>query len=714
MKKLNTCLFAFAFSFLFSFNASAKAEKEISRIPTSTWLKMNVVKMGKDSSQFFKKYYAYSSGESEVATVSHIIAEKKSDTVDQVRNEVVRLYDIENPAEGKNVDGLWLEGVSSKLGKFIRFDLKETKTSYNYSIATIRLSEVWPTYYEVTALQNVLLQNKAKKTASSFFIEKLLGEKSEAQSSSTTSIIQGLMAEWTSSRNAVTGLSLSVTNSGRDLGARLIDATTPVAAGLESTAKSINGLTSKMTSANFFKYGLAAGAGYALGGVLVSAAVDLVPKALQYIWEKVSGQMSKEDFNKLVGKSQEGWEMLPKLAQEVTDLDKEMQRNLLALEFISRENPNSVALRKQEVINELNKLDYKIKSGDRDICADDSSIASKQVALNLKLDELKEVEKILSKSDTPEKICQNFQTQLLKWTHIENSMTVSKNWILQGTSQLFGAIVEKTGDSARPVASLRESKNTCIKRIEDNYLKVATQNIESCSCKKNVAAKCVDACNSYENAVDMKQLCIDMAPEEAQTNSLAQQKQQTDNLKAIGDQLKYVRKQVNNSFCDKDNVSADCASGTDGSFTQIRKKLAADFGNDKMSKLCPSLQLPVGLSNSASEPPQPQVQQKQSRMVASESAAPAAVPASNKPLSEDPGFASIRPETKAAVMVSNEGRNLAADSSNSVPVSSRSNQDSPLKPVFSFFSRIGQGISDFFTKPRPPAQSNFNNENYGN
>lgn len=417
------------------------------------------------------------------------------------------------------------EALLPDQGRYLKVFVSKTKDSYKYSIASIRLAFMMPTYFEAELIQREAMgdiKGVADLQRSTFKYSAIYQMLVSPANAVGVDWIVNYLSNWqTIASNGV----VSVNNVAGSVSAGAASINN-VAGAVKTGATSIDGLSGSVdninsTIKNFqspgkmgkvaFVAGLGGALGYGLGSVLVQFATDGAVKITRELYYALTGDL-KPDVRELIKqRGQKAWNSLESLAKKSLELDLEMQTQLSAMYLAGGKDPMSLA----DVEREIDLLQDKIKDieKDKENNRSDSfrSTCNEQIRnMRSQLELLQNVAPILKRNRNEQALCASFDQMYDRWIDIEGELSAVRSIILNDTSAMISDAEATNREAAKDLTSGKPEKNCDFKERIRNAQNDVSNN--GCVCNAAVfSGNCQSYCEILRNDQERNYVCQNMA-----------------------------------------------------------------------------------------------------------------------------------------------------------------------------------------------------------
>ncbi len=523
--------------------------------------------------------------------------------------------------------------------RLIKLFVSKDKKNFRYSVASIRIAYMLPTYYEAELLQRQQVEgtkavaslelNKNWSRLFDFFVSSAYAADGFSLANLTsgyngsipninidsgalsgvTGSLNGLTSSVSGIRGSVDGLAgagNNIAGAGNNVASSINNASGAVDR-LSGEAHSIQGTIANSTDVmknsvsdinstlkgfqdpkTFFKIGLASGFGYTLGSMLVQFATDGAATLVKKIFYEVTGQMDPATRERMTGRGQKAWDDLQKLSEKVAEIDKNVQLRLAVLASLNGKDPLTVAneledrrlLLESDIRKMQSSMDKSSDTASRMQCSAAIREMSQQVEL------LKQMQPILQ-SEQPRsqaELCAGFDRMYQQWANVELQMHNARSVLLQDMVGLATGAEKATQEANKSLASDRKKRNECKDSKLDDMNDLVSQN--NCSCQSaSTTQKCSYLCMEQQNYQDHQKSCLNMIAMsktvDKDTDSLVESELIRQNTVMLEDSYGKLTR----SYCVQGDTSGVC-NGQDGSFSMIHSRMQNQF--QQIQKACGS------------------------------------------------------------------------------------------------------------------------------
>jgi hypothetical protein len=495
------------------------------------------------------------------------------------------------------------EGLLPEQGRLIKVFISKGKDSYKYSVATIRVAFMLPTYYEAEIIQReeigdgagvAALSDSGGKFASLY---KLLLQ--PAYAAPTPSWLTSILGSWDNtvntvgntaaagiaSVNNVAGAGNNVALSGQALagaGNNVANAITSAASQGSTTVNQamisatnignrlsgsidnasttvnnpVNTMTNKTKMAKVaFAAGLGGALGYGLGTILVQMTMEHGLKLADEVYHMITGDLMPEVRDRITDQGKQAWAALKGLSEKTMELDLEMQKQLMAMYLAGGENPMSLG----DVRDQIGLLEDKINDAQeaKKKNNDDNFRISCNRAINSmreQLELLKSVEPIMKKFKSPTAMCEGFDQMYDRWVDTESEINASRNIILNDTFALITDADRRQQDAAKVVASKRNVEKECNFSSQISAAKSAISS-NKCICFSGLTAvfsgSCGSLCRTLDNYVETSKVCVNVGSKSQSLDPVARNEDVSEIALQTAKSLQRRQDQIANSDYNK-------------------------------------------------------------------------------------------------------------------------------------------------------------------
>ncbi|MDG0814740.1 hypothetical protein [Bdellovibrio svalbardensis] len=519
--------------------------------------------------------------------------------------------------------------------RLIKLFVSKDQKNFKYSVASIRLAYMLPTYYEAELLQRQQIEgtqavasleshqnwNRLFKffvspayAADGFSLADLTSgfngnipnvnlPNINIDSSAVNSVkgsLDGLNNTVGGIKGSVDGLASAgnnVAGAGNNIASSINNASSSVN-NLAGEAHSIQGTIANSTETmrssvsdinktlqgfqdpkTFFKIGLASGFGYTLGSMLVQFATDGAASLVKKIFYEVTGQMDPATRERMTGRGQKAWDDLQKLSEKVAEIDKNVQLRLAVLTSLNGKDPlvvaNELEDRRLLLESDIRKLQSVMDKSSDNASRMQCSSAIREMSQQVEL--LKQMQPILQ-SEQPRsqaELCAGFDRMYQQWANVELQMHNARSVLLNDMVSLATGAEKATQAANESLASDRKKRNEC----KDSKLDVVKDFISENDCKcgaATISQKCNYLCMEQQNYQDHEKSCLNMIAMsktvDKDTDSLVESELIRQNTTMLEDSYAKLTK----SYCVQGDTSGVC-NGQDGSFSMIHSRMQNQF-----------------------------------------------------------------------------------------------------------------------------------------
>lgn len=524
--------------------------------------------------------------------------------------EIARLTGVQKWKQESRKTYTAYEQVLPSQGKLIKVFVSRQGAHYKYSIATLRLAYMLPTYYETELLQREHVGDKSLALNSPEGPRSLLEFILPRAYAVDTSALSGIIGQWNTSIDpaAVNNVASSVNNVAGSI-SQVPGSINNLAGSVQSGANSINGLTNQagqiqQTITNvshdtnrtvgqlnstlqgfqdpktFFKVGLATGMGYTLGSVLVQFATDGAVSIVKKIFYEVTGQLDPQTRDRISARGQKAWDDLEKLSLRVAEIDKNVQLRLAVMAELTGKDPMTVAneLEEKRILMEsdMRKLakvmDESTDQNQRLQCASAYKKMQEQVELWKAMKPLLQTEQPRSQAE----LCQGFDSLYQQWAMVELQMHNARSVLLNDTFSLMTGQEKSAKEARQNLTSERKKTNEC---KDNDSLDEANSMVRKndCQCEQ---PRGTEQCNYYciqkRNYEQSVQSCLNILKINQSMDQNAEATVQSELVRQSTKMLEDSYTKLARSYCPAGDTNGVC-NGQQGSFNQIREKMQNQF-----------------------------------------------------------------------------------------------------------------------------------------
>lgn len=530
--------------------------------------------------------------------------------------------------------------------RLIKLFVSKNKTNFKYSVASIRIAYMLPTYYEVELLQRQQIEGSQAVAALEsnqnwhrlfqFFVSPAYAADGSSLAglagnfnnripnvnidAGTLSGVKGSLDGLTTKVTSIKGSIDGIAGAGNNLasaGNNVAGAGNNIANSVNNASSSLNNLSAEAgkiqgTIANstdvmrnsasdinstlkgfqdpktFFKIGLASGFGYTLGSMLVQFATDGAASLVKKIFYEVTGQMDPATRERMTGRGQKAWDDLQKLSERVAEIDKNVQLRLAVLSSLNGKDPlivaNELEDRRLLLESDIRKMQNTMDKSSDAASRMQCSSAIREMSQQVEL--LKQMQPILQ-SEQPRsqaELCAGFDRMYQQWANVELQMHNARSVLLQDMVALATGAEKATQDASKSLASDRKKRNEC----KDSKLDVVKDFISDnkCSCgAATISQKCNYLCMEQQNYQDHEKSCLNMIAMSKTVDKDTDSLVESELIRQNTAMLEDSYSKLTRSYCVQGDTSGVC-NGQDGSFSMIHSRMQNQF--QQIQKACGS------------------------------------------------------------------------------------------------------------------------------
>jgi len=503
--------------------------------------------------------------------------------------------------------------------RYLKLFVSKQGKVLKYSLVTIRIPYMMPTYFEAELLQRDEI-GAERNTANfaqpgSMFAQVYQLLVPTAHAFTYADVLSVIRDVWAPGVNSVNGLSSEVgkingtvangvnsftsgVNTFNGTANRAIDQAGNINGtlnSLNSTARDIN--ATARDKGNALKMGAALGVGAAVGTLGVNLVTHFItdvgaPLARKAYYELI-GELTPEVQKAISERAPEAWKNLEFYTDKAAEIEKKMALQLGAMEWLARFNPTTSAeeIDKQLIIkqSELKKaearLDHASSSSSQNICAGEVRQLQKEIAY------LKAIMPVI-KEGGPESairaqdLCSTFDRMYGEWANVEMQLNNARSAFIRN-AYIITKDAEAAGrEAARDLAgSDRKKGNKC----EDSpELKDAQNAISKKDCKcgtpDEARENCAELCQTRTDYEAHIRSCLNMANLGGKVDESGDRARRASLLRQNSEMLENTYKNFLGTYCD--SKKQDCEGNKDGSFKALTDRMQTRFS--AIFKMCGS------------------------------------------------------------------------------------------------------------------------------
>ncbi|MNJ91232.1 hypothetical protein D3C87_88800 [compost metagenome] len=531
------------------------------------------------------------------------------------------------------------EAQLPKEARLIKLFVSKSKTGFKYSVASIRLAYMLPTYYETELLQREFIAG-SKSVASlesapawSHIFQFFVSPAYAADSSSIASWLNGIDSSFSNVnvnidsndltnignsisdfsgtiRNGVNKATGSVDNlAGSIKGAsQSVDRLTAEGSRIQDTiASTTNTIKDSVTDVNktlkgfqdpktFFKIGLASGFGYTIGSMLVQFATDGAASLVKKIFYEVTGQLDPATRDRMTVRGKKAWDDLEKLSEKVAEIDKQVAIRLAIMSELQGRDPMSLAneledrriLLESEIRKQKDLLDKSNNMSARMQCSSAIREMVQQVELLKQMKPILEQEQPRSQAE----MCASFDRIYQEWAGVELQMHNARSVLLNDMVTLATGAEKSSQEAQKSLASDRKKRNECKDSKLDSVMDLISDN--NCKCESSsITNKCNYLCMEKQNYEDHQKSCLNMVAMNSKVDTDVDNLVQSELIRQNTQMLENSYRKLTKSYCVPGDTSGVC-DGKEGGFNMIHNRMQNQLqqikqacGNDSIA--APSL-----------------------------------------------------------------------------------------------------------------------------
>lgn len=509
--------------------------------------------------------------------------------------------------------------------RLLKLFVSKSKTDFKYSVASIRLAYMLPTYYEAELLQREYVEG-SKSVASlerspmwSKMLQFFVSPAYAADSFSLSDWLNGLNGTLSNvnvnvdsgdlknvgnsisdlsgtignSVNQATGSVNNLAGSGNNLANSInnasgsVDRLTAEGSRIQNTiASSTDTLKNSVSDVNktlkgfqdpktFFKIGLASGFGYTMGAMLVQFATDGAASLVKKIFYEVTGQLDPATRERMTTRGKKAWDDLEKLSEKVAEIDKQVAIRLAVMSELQGRDPMTLAneledrriLLESEIRKQKAILDKSGNMNTRMACSSAIREMSQQVELLKQMKPILEQEQPRSQAD----MCASFDRIYQQWAGVELQMHNARAVLLNDMVTLATGAEKASQDAQKSMASDRKKRNECKDSKLDSVMDLLSDN--SCKCEgATITNKCNYLCMEKQNYEEHQKSCLSMVAMSKNVDTDVDNLVQSELIRQNTQMLEDSYRKLTRSYCVPGDTSGVC-DGKEGGFNMIHNRM---------------------------------------------------------------------------------------------------------------------------------------------
>lgn len=218
--------------------------------------------------------------------------------------------------------------------------------------------------------------------------------------------------------------------------------------------------------------GFGAALGYGAGALLFQFAVDGSVKLARKVFYAITGNLPPEVKAQLSAEGGKAWDDLEKYSDQVMNMENDLAKNLLAINELTGENPVTafadIDPKIRQYQDRLAEVQKALASG----IDNGTKMACTQEAFTLQqqiktLEDMKPVLASQSAADLRRNACEKLQRLYQQWSVLEMNIYNARGVLLENVSALMDSAQAQANAATERKISDRENTNTCKKSVED-------------------------------------------------------------------------------------------------------------------------------------------------------------------------------------------------------------------------------------------------------
>ncbi|MBC7372070.1 MAG: hypothetical protein H7326_10920 [Bdellovibrionaceae bacterium] len=437
------------------------------------------------------------------------------------------------------------EAMLPDQAQYMKVFVYKNKDTYKYSIATMRVAFMLPTYFEAELIQreeigdiNGVADMRAPGGKYAALFAAVVPNANAIDFSGIVNYFNGWLGVGQTAAQGVAQAPAAINN--------LATAGNNGAASINSASVSINGLsaTAGASSAELsgaadrfgtklekfdktlqgfqdnskvaktaLVAGLAGGFGGAAGASIFHYGAQGIAYGAREIYYLITGDLKPEIRAQMGAAGQIAWDSIDALSAEVINMTTQMDLEQQAMKMATGADAMTydkakakIRLLESDLRKLTNRLDNDTDQDRRVKCTQQMGPIEDEIA------HLKKFLPILDAQKNGNDVCTSFARKYERWVAIENDIQEARNAILNNTIVVIAKANRELQDSAKVLSSAREEANECDYSVG---IKKATRfvgNEDGCICSTRLKSdRCLTACSSLENLQSAQFACNDSA-----------------------------------------------------------------------------------------------------------------------------------------------------------------------------------------------------------
>lgn len=419
------------------------------------------------------------------------------------------------------------EAMLPDQAQYMKVFVYKNKDTYKYSIATMRVAFMLPTYFEAELIQREEIGDikgvadmRAPTSKYAALFNAVIPQANAIDFSGIVNYFNSVLGVGQTAAQgiaqapgAINNASVSINGlsaTARAGSAEMSGAADRFGTKLENFDKTLQGFQDNTKVA---KTALVAGLAGGFGGAAGAAAFHYGAQGIAYgareIYYLITGDLKPEIRAQMGTSGQIAWDSIDALSAEVINMTTQMDLEQQAMKMATGTDPMNYDKAKEKLRlleSDLRKLTHRL---DNDPDQNVRKKCSQQMGpLEDEIAHLQKFLPILKAQRDGNDICTSFSRKYERWVAIESDIQEARNAILNNTMVVITKANRELQDSAKVLSSAREEANECDYSVGIKKAMRFVGNENGCICSTRLKSdRCLTACSSLENLQSAQYAC---------------------------------------------------------------------------------------------------------------------------------------------------------------------------------------------------------------